>query len=349
MQKGRQYLYRLIDIIGNINTKYSSRIIKFVVAVVLLLTTSNIYALDWNASQGIPEDVSITSINSDGLKTYAFGIRMWMEDNQMKSEPRSFISSDNGKSWEVFMTIQNDLSTISAFLMSNNRLITCGRKGQAQLDWIGGVYYTDNNGESWFEAKGIPKDVSINKFQKNGNILMAVGQRIWREGTNFLSEPRCFISNDNGMNWSAGIKITDQISTCNSVLENDERIIVSGRFGPTQLDWIGAVMYTDDEGVTWYRSKGLDDDIAITEIRCYNGKLYAIGQKQWRDGMAFLSEAKYFVSEDNGVSWTPGAKIGLDLTSASTLNINNNIFITAGRKGQAQFNWIGEVIYTNIP
>lgn len=321
-----------------------SRIVKFVVATVLLLTTGNIYALDWKVSQGIPEDVSITSMNSDGANTYAFGLRMWMEENQLKSEPRSFISSDNGKSWEVFMTIRNNLSTISAFLMSDNRLITCGREGQAQLDWTGSVYYTDNNGESWLEAKGIPEDISINKFQKDGTILMAVGQRIWREGMDFLSEPRCYISSDNGMNWSAGIRITDQISTCNSVLKNDGRIIVSGRFGPTQLDWVGAIMYTDDEGATWSRSKGLDDDIAITEIKSYNGKLYAIGQKQWRDGMAFLSEAKYFVSEDNGTSWTPGAEIGLDLTSASTLNIIDNVFMTAGRKGQAQFNWIGEVI-----
>lgn len=68
---------------------------------------------------------------------------MWREGSTLFSEPKSYMSKDNGETWVEFIPMNDELSTSNSLSVRNGRMITSGRIGQAQLDWIGNVTYTD--------------------------------------------------------------------------------------------------------------------------------------------------------------------------------------------------------------
>lgn len=74
---------------------------------------------------------------------------------------------------------------------------------------------------------------------------MAVGQRQWQDGVNFLSEPKSYISKDNGETWVEFNTMDPELSTSNSLCIRNGRMITSGRIGQTQMDWTGGVVYTN--------------------------------------------------------------------------------------------------------
>ena len=302
----------------------------------------------WTKAEGIPSDVSITSLQEYNGNIIAFGQRMWREGFNFFSEPKSYCSEDNGASWHEYINLDNGNSTANTFLISDGRIITSGRKGDTQLDWVGAVCVSDDNGVSWEEVNGIPSDISITKIQKWEGKIIAFGLKQWREGMQFFSEPKSFISVDNGNTWSPFITITNNLSTTNSLMISNGRIITSGREGETQLDWIGAIYYTDDNGSTWTRANGLPTDISVSEIVSHNGNLVAAGQRQWREGMNFLSEAKLYLSKDNGVTWTEYISVTPDISTATPLVINNGRLLTGGRVGQTQVDWVGAILYTDL-
>ena len=55
------------------------------------------------------------------------------------------------------------------------------------------------NAQNWTIAEGIPSDVSITSLQEYNGSIIAFGQRMWREGFQFFSEPKSYISEDNGL------------------------------------------------------------------------------------------------------------------------------------------------------
>ena len=211
----------------------------------------------WIKAEGINHEVSITSLQEYNGSIIAFGQRQWREGVAFISEPKAYISEDNGCSWKEFDMTYNGNSTANTLLISDNRIITSGRKGDVQLDWVGGVLYSDDNGSTWHEASSIPSDMSITKIIKKDDELVAFGQRQWREGMGFFSEPKSYISKDNGCSWMPFITITSELSTTNSLIVKNGRVIVSGREGPTQVEWAGAIYYTDDNGLTWIKAQGL--------------------------------------------------------------------------------------------
>lgn len=316
---------------------------------VLSLMTFSANAQNWSKADGIPSDVSITSIQEYNGNIIAFGQRMWKEGFQFFSEPKSFISENNGKTWKEYISINNDNSTANTLLFTDGRIITSGRKGETQLDWVGAVCVSDDNGSSWKEVEGIPSDISITKIQKWDGKIIAFGLRQWREGMQFFSEPKSFVSEDNGNTWNPFISITSKISTTNSLMITKEgRIITSGREGQAQLDWVGAIYFTDDNGNHWTRAEGIPTDISINEIVSYDGTLVAAGQKQWREGMNYLSEAKLYQSKDNGATWSEFIPVTSEISTAMPLVIKDGRVITAGRLGQAQMDWVGAIFYMDI-
>lgn len=312
------------------------------------LTTLSANSQNWTKAEGVPTEVSIISLQEYKGNIVAFGQLMWREESKFLSEPKSFISEDNGKTWKEYISIKNDNSTANSLLFTDGRVITSGRKGENQLDWIGAVCVSDDNGASWKEVEGIPSDISINKIQKWEGKIIAFGLKQWREGYKFYSEPKSFVSEDNGNTWTPFITITSKLSTANSLMISKGRIITSGREGENQLDWTGAIYFTEDNGEHWTRAEGTPTDISITEIVSYDGTLVAAGQKQWREGMNFLSEAKLYQSKDNGTTWSEFIPVTKEISTAMPLVIKDGRIITAGRLGQAQLDWFGAVFYTDI-
>ena len=318
------------------------------IALLMALFFADILSLsaqEWIQGQNIPSDISITSLQEYEGKIIAFGQKQWREGQQFFSEPKSFVSTDNGSTWNEYINISNGNSTANTLFFSNGRILTSGRKGDAQLDWIGAVCYSDDNGKTWKEVETIPQDISITKIQKWEGQLIAFGLKQWREGFQFFSEPKSFVSEDNGSTWKPFVTITTKLSTTNSLMISRNRIIASGREGETQLDWFGAIYYSDDNGATWSKANGLPSDIAVSEIVSNNDYLVAAGQRQWREGMQFLSEAKLYRSFDNGTTWKEFIPVTNEISTAIPLLITNDRIITAGRLGQAQLDWVGALFY----
>ena len=105
--------------------------------------------------------------------------------------------------------------------------------------------------QDWVKAEGISTQMSVTSIQENDGKLVAFGQKQWRENMNFFSEPCAYSSTDNGATWTLMDVIYNGNSTANTLLFTDGRIITSGRDGDVQLDWVGAVKYSDDNGYTW--------------------------------------------------------------------------------------------------
>lgn len=305
-------------------------------------------AQDWKFSSGIPSEVSITSIFDNDEELIAFGQKMWREGYTFFSEPKSYVSKDNGETWTEYINIDPKISTANTLCISDGRIITSGRKGETQIDWIGAIVYSDDNGAYWTEATGFPEDIAITNIKKIDGSLYAFGQRQWRDGMNFLSEPKAYVSNDNGTTWEEFVKITPELSSIAAFNITNNRIMASGRHGETQLDWKGALFYTNDNGETWVKSTGIPEDISLTQIQPYSDSIIAVGQRQWREDMNFLSEPKSYISKDNGETWVEFIPMNDELSTSNSLSVRNGRMITSGRIGQAQLDWIGDVTYTDF-
>jgi len=313
----------------------------------------SIKAQNWTKANGINTDICITTFVENSGKIYAGGQRMWREGTiqmpKFLSEPKLFESVDCGKTWKELVFSPNENSTAIAIIISGDRIITCGRKGQSQIDWIGSTQFSDDFGKSWNEATGIPSDVSISQLRKNNaNKLIAFGQRMWREGTTFYSDPKAYVSEDNGSTWSEYITITKELSSVSEAYISPNRVIVAGRKGQTQVDWIGAVYFSDNNGNNWIEAKGIPSDISVSNIIEHKGKLIAVGNKMWREGFAFLSKAKSFISEDNGANWKEYIVITDDISTAQATIIKDGFMLISGRLGQAEVDWKGGLLFSPV-
>ncbi len=93
--------------------------------------------LEWLPSNGIPTSVSISVFIENSGILYAGGTQM---NDVHNSQAVIYISKDSGATWEEFVKITDELSSISAMYINENTLIVAGRKGQVQQDWQGGIY-----------------------------------------------------------------------------------------------------------------------------------------------------------------------------------------------------------------
>lgn len=93
---------------------------------------------------------------------------------------------------------------------------------------------------------------------------------------------------------------------------------------------------------TWKVVSGIPEDVSINMMIEYNGKIFA-------GGLCFCnnhidSVSKLYVSVDNGYSWKE-IKAPDELSTISTMIINDNRLIVAGRKGATEQQWHGAVYY----
>lgn len=315
---------------------------------VLLLASATCYSDDsWKACEGISSQVSIRSIQKNGL-LYASGTRMWREGQAFHSEPALYTSTD-GSAWKESNHPQcSMLSSYNALYFAGSRIIASGRKGEAQLDWVGAICYSDDNGNTWKQSEGIPENISITSIYESGSFVIALGQRQWREGYAMYSEPKAFVSMDNGASWSNYVIITDQLSTIASAIEINNRIIVTGRVGQAQMNWVGGVFYTDDNGSKWLQSSGVPSDVAVSAFATYKDFLVAFGQKQWMENYLMHSKPVIYFSKDNGLTWEKWFSLPNELTSISAVYFEGDKLFVAGRIGEASIDWVGGVLCTTL-
>lgn len=316
---------------------------------VLLLASTTCYSDNsWKKCDGISSQVSIQSIQKNGL-LYASGTRMWREGQVFHSEPVLYSSADGGSVWQESSHPQcSMLSSYSVLYFAGKRIIASGRKGETQLDWVGAVCYSDDNGNTWKQSEGIPENISITSIYASGSLVIALGQRQWREGYMMYSEPKAYVSLDMGASWNNYVTITDQLSSVASAIDSNNRILVTGRVGQAQMNWVGGVFYTDNQGSQWNQSTGIDSDVAITAFATYKDMLVAFGQKQWMENYQMHSEPKAYVSKDNGQTWETWMEIPSQLTSISAVYLEGNNIFLAGRIGEAGLDGVGGVLYTNL-
>lgn len=93
--------------------------------------------LIWAPSNDIPTNVSISAIIEYNGILYAGGTQVIDVHN---SHAVIYISKDLGTTWEKFVKITDEISSLSAMFIKNNTLIVAGRKGQVQQEWQGGIY-----------------------------------------------------------------------------------------------------------------------------------------------------------------------------------------------------------------
>ena len=321
---------------------------RFVLALsVLLLASITCYSHDWKTCEGISSQVSISAMQKEG-GLYAGGTRMWREGQAFHSEPALYTSED-GSTWqEAIYPKCSMLSSYNVLFFAGKRILAAGRKGETQLDWVGAVCYSDDNGNTWKQSEGIPENISITSIYASGSLVIALGQRQWREGYMMYSEPKAYVSLDMGASWNNYVTITDQLSSISSAIDNNNRILVTGRVGQAQMNWVGGVFYTDNQGSQWNQSTGIDSDVAITAFATYKDMLVAFGQKQWMENYQMHSEPKAYISKDNGQTWGAWIEIPSQLTSISAVYLEDNKIFLTGRIGEAGIDWVGGVLYTNL-
>ena len=321
---------------------------RFVLALsVLLLASITCYSHDWKTCEGISSQVSISAMQKEG-GLYASGTKMWREGQAFHSEPALYTSED-GSTWqEAIYPKCSMLSSYNVLFFAGKRILAAGRKGETQLDWVGAVCYSDDNGNTWKQSEGIPENISITSIYASGSLVIALGQRQWREGYMMYSEPKAYVSLDMGASWNNYVTITDQLSSISSAIDNNNRILVTGRVGQAQMNWVGGVFYTDNQGSQWNQSTGIDSDVSITTFAKYKDMLVALGQKQWMENYQMHSEPKAYISKDNGQTWGAWIEIPSQLTSISAVYLEDNKIFLTGRIGEAGIDWVGGVLYTNL-
>lgn len=300
------------------------------------------------ACQGIPSEASITFFQQYDNHLYASGTKMWREGMQFKSEPVLYQSVDGGMSWTSAQYPSCPLlSTYSFVFFNEKRIIVAGRKGETQVEWIGAICYSDDNGSTWKEASGIPSDVSIVRVTKDGNAIVAYGQKQWKEGYQFLSEPQMYVSRDNGASWVNYMIATSELSTVAACAISSGRTVIAGRLGQAQMVWKGAIFFTDDNGNNWQKSSGIPEDFNIASFLVHNNKIFAFGCKSWQENYVFHSVSKAYVSNDKGKSWEECSCIPSELSNISAAIVFKDHLFTSGRKGDVQVDWVGGVYYSD--
>ena len=101
----------------------------------------------------------------------------------------------------------------------------------------------------------------------------------------------------------------------------------------------------EEQKTQWNTITGIPQEISLCNILAYKGKLYAGGTNLSETNK---SSVRFYVSEDNGVSWKDFPLPCNELSSLSVFEIVGNRIFIAGRKGELQQKWIGATFYYDI-
>lgn len=154
-------------------------------------------------------------------------------------------------------------------------------------------------------------------------------------------------STDSGATWSEPIMLNSQVKKSSDKfygvgpgrglttrLDNGTERIIFPCYTYTSDDGNTSVIYSDDGGQTWTRSKDIPEQTSEATLTEVNGKIYM-----------FTRHGGYYVSEDHGTTWGSRQNVsGISYTTSCQMNVityskkidgKDAILLSAGTNGRA--------------
>jgi len=239
---------------------------------------------------------SITSLESSGKNIF---IRA-TNNSRYSSDSHYYISSDDGKSWQIIQSGIPNQESIHSIAAENRTIFVLGDK----------LYRTKDLGVTWDELNTPFKDKKLFAIAANDDIVYV------------SSEKKLYHSRDKGNNWD-------------SVLPNKKGIIKkialskAGMFAAfsDSTDLYSdvtkdGVSYSKDGGKTWSTPKNIKfpSEAILKSLKANNNSLYAIITKN----NSFKKEYdSLYISQDEGESWINSTEQKNKIYKTKELRITN--------------------------
>jgi|GEM_PF-4365298 len=211
-----------------------------------------------------------------------------------------FKSSDHGDSWaQVVNGLPIDLSNLpdTTYAYINDFLYS-GANVIAAVN--GGVYYSNDFGQTWLQSTGIPVSLIVYRLTKKGSTIFAsVGNKIYKSIDDGISWT------NTGIQFNSGIYCFESNPTSIIAIENPDHVYIS-----------------NDNGITFQlTSTTIPVNEQINSLLTYGTEI-------------FIGTTRYgiYYSPDNGNSWTT-LNNGISRTPTYTLFTHDSDLYAGGNHG----------------
>jgi hypothetical protein len=269
-------------------------------------------------------------------------------------DKRLYKSTNSGISW-TWLPLPKDTISITDIKRSGNNIVVSYNKSFAS----GGVFYSSNNGASWFSATGIPAANYMQDLMVEGDTVYATGKSgVFKSSDNGITFaplgtgiPNCremtrhqgnlfgadgggtglYTSTNNGTTWAqANTTIFGGFCQVLSVTQAPSVILASVTGNTACMNTTGSVKASMDGGMTWSSfTVGLSGGPGELGTNAANNYFFCkVGKKNFRTGL---------ISGIKSLSYEPELKAYFDPSGilhiyvANTTNIDVRIYSMEGK------------------